>query len=269
MPKNVALFSSLIVLVLSIVPIKAEWCTKNIAQSGGSFCISGYSAPNNTAEFHISCPRASTRGWCGVGIGRDMPNSDMWMFWFDSSNQVVASDRFGDGTKTPRPDPEQNLQVVDSKVLANGTWRLKIRREYDTGDVRDSVITPNVSQHWFWAVSANRKPTSSDPQYMGDQLIQHDFAERMGSVSLFNGKSVDVLLPANDTDTGVPTDDIVGPTDPTRWMMITHGVLMFIAWGLLAPVGVVIAICCRNTPRFPIHVRCIARKLIFSSGGLC
>jgi len=252
-------FSGLLMLLLAAGG-SAQWCSRFTQQAGGSFCINAFTLPNSTAELQIQCPRSATRGWCGIGIGKDMPNSDMWMFWFDSNNSVVVSDRFGDGIRTPRADTQQDVQLIESRLAANGSWFLRVRRKLVTGDSFDKPIVNTGSMEWFWALSASNRPTTSDPTYFGGQLRQHDFAESIGSVDLFRGKTLSEApaIPILPNDTALPVDDALdGPVDPNRWMMVTHGVLMFVAWGLLAPFGVAIAVSCRRTNKFPLHVRVV------------
>ena len=102
---------------------------------------------NTTIEMIV---QARTNGWVAWGIGNQngggmSGNADIYMGFYNSSNQMEALDMWSNENLSPPRDAVQNVLPGYTGYRAQGTTALRFRRLINTGDAaNDRIITPGI-----------------------------------------------------------------------------------------------------------------------------
>jgi len=141
--------------------------------------------------------------------------ADVWICFVDTNGNVQVSDRKTTGYASPIAKTQQNLEILGGNVT-NGVTTCVFRRMLNTGNVNDPIIS-NTILNVIYAQHSYYKPTSSSAQ-----LVEHD------------GTKGEVQINFLINNVSPVVDDALA----TR---ITHGVFMFVSWGVAIPVGALLA----------------------------
>ncbi|KAL7749940.1 hypothetical protein RI367_004816 [Sorochytrium milnesiophthora] len=206
----------------------ASQAPAQICPKPGEFCFSART--NLTAKTVDFTLQFKTPGWVGLGLSptKSMSDADVWMVWIDSSRgqpQAMVSDRRSTTHSLPRADTQQDVNVVMA-VMNNNQYTVLVRRAIDTGDPDDYKFE-NKTQSFIWAFSSDPVGTQRQPLFT-QHSDEGDF-----SINVFDSVAL-----ANAATTGAAG---VGDGDQKARTRLIHGVLMFVAWGLLSYGGVFVA----------------------------
>lgn len=183
------------------------------------FCFQANVVNNNvTMQFNFT-----TKGWVAVGIGSSMSDADIYMVWNTASNRFTVDDRRSTGQSTPRVDPTKNVALI-SAVLgdpnSNKPHSVTATRPVNTGDSNDKPFI-NGKMKMIWAYS-NSPVSGGNPDIHDERgSFEYNVFENVA----FGGTPVEVKNSGLNRTTGV----------------VTHGVLMFIAWGLCSHIAIFVA----------------------------
>ncbi|CAG8541498.1 20174_t:CDS:2 [Gigaspora rosea] len=158
-----------------------------------------------------------TAGWLGIGIGQGM-SGYLIATWLNNDGTVTLSQRSGGMPDEPKATSYQSdLQLVPNKTsgLINNRLVVYFRR---LQTVRDSTI--NETQNFAWAYSTNR-PSGKDPT---STITKHIYKDNI------------VLDLAN-----VGLENSSGSSAAYNKLIISHAIIMFLAWMVFLPGAVFIA----------------------------
>ncbi|KAF0421490.1 CBD9-like protein [Gigaspora margarita] len=158
-----------------------------------------------------------TAGWLGIGIGQGM-SGYLIVTWLNNDGTVTLSQRSGGMPDEPKATNYQSdLQLVPNKTsgLINNRLVVYFRR---LQTVRDSTI--NETQNFAWAYSTNR-PSGKDPT---STITKHIYKDNI------------VLDLAN---TGLENSS--GSSNTYNKLIISHAIIMFLAWMVFLPGAVFVA----------------------------
>eukprot|EP00002_Diphylleia_rotans_P013251 TRINITY_DN2582_c0_g1_i10.p1 TRINITY_DN2582_c0_g1~~TRINITY_DN2582_c0_g1_i10.p1 ORF type:complete len:942 (-),score=129.11 TRINITY_DN2582_c0_g1_i10:146-2971(-) len=170
--------------------------------------------------------KAKTSGWVGIGFSSldspAMPKSDMIVGWV-ADDKVHVYDLYSPGYYMPVLDDanggQQNVYAASGKEI-NGVTEIQFKRFLDTGDsTTDYTLDLSSQISLLWA--------------LGDE----DGKVRDGRIDF--SKHVEKGFAAVHFGTGLsePIDEI-----PSQDLIVMlHGFMMFLAWGILTPIAIFIA----------------------------
>jgi len=101
------------------------------------------------------------------------------------------------------------------------TFQVVFRRKLETGDAQDTIIS-NLNMGYIWAMS-DTKPTDS-----GNITQMH----------LYSGTVITNLLVKSDNGSNL---NVTGILKNRKTIIVVHGVLMFLAWGVASFIGIFLA----------------------------
>jgi len=164
-----------------------------------------------------------------------MVGADAMIGWVDGSNTIIYDYRItarAVGCDGVCPDTEQGGTddiLNPSGVQSGGVTTLSWSRKLDTGDNEDEVIDESTIPIVFAMGSS-------------DSLSYHGGKKGAADINFYTG-TVDITA----------VEEQQGPKD----RLTVHGVLMFVAWAVIFPLGIVIVKFCRKLlPRwwFRLHM---------------
>ncbi|KAI9001846.1 hypothetical protein DFJ74DRAFT_647616 [Hyaloraphidium curvatum] len=248
-------FAAALLAALALSAAPAALAGRFCSPSQPPFCVTG-STVGTDADFQIIAPPGVRNGWVAVGIGESMPGSEIFAFWFpDPANaptRIVASKRYGTAFVMPRPAASGDQTAVvqpDSGILPNGTIYIHFRRPFAASTASASSKTLVAGpQSFIWAYSDSDRPSPiNDPQA---SFSKHVFSEPMGAVTLFEtAPNAAPPPPGTPAAPVIPADTL----DPRNAYIRAHGILMALAWGVFAPIGVATAVFAKGQKWFPVH----------------
>ncbi|KAJ3067412.1 hypothetical protein HDU98_009367 [Podochytrium sp. JEL0797] len=184
-----------------------------------TFCVSAIR--NVTAATTSFTVYSSFKGWVGLGTGTTMDGSTMFIGW-NNNNSTVVSQRSTSGHNPPSPTSKTLFHPLSNPTISIPSTTA-ITYSF-TIPISSGLVSTNTSTQFIFAVS-NYPPTN--PSNPSSSITQH---------SQFGSFEMDLSKPGNAT-IGATTDTNV--SQPT--LVLVHGILMFLAWGILAPLGIYLA----------------------------
>lgn len=132
-------------------------------------------------------------------------------------------------------------------MLGNGSMRIRFSRPFSPSTSASSIGLAAGNFPFIWAFNDAIKPDPIDSST--PTLQKHVFSEPMGRIVLFEsapdtGSSEDEMAP-------IPVS--ADKADPKNPIILAHGILMFAAWGVFAPIGATVAMFAKRQPWFPVH----------------
>ncbi|CAG8724160.1 12022_t:CDS:2, partial [Dentiscutata heterogama] len=160
--------------------------------------------------------------WLGIGIGEGM-SGYLMVAWLNNDGTVTLSQRSGGMPDEPKATNYQSdLQLVPNKTsgLINNRLVIYFRR---LQTVRDSII--NETQNFAWAYCTTR-PSGN---YPNSTITKHTYRDNV-ALNLVNSG---VETSSNSSDTYIK-------------LIISHAIIMFLAWMVFLPAAVFVARFARN-----------------------
>ncbi|CAG8459603.1 11737_t:CDS:2 [Diversispora eburnea] len=178
-----------------------------------TFCITITlpSSSSDVVKFKMVAP--STVGWIAVGIGSSMIGSYMVMAWPTTTNTVAISQRIAYSYSIPAVTTSQSDITVDtSSGVSNGQFIVSFSRP---ATVVNSTVTSSTTA-FIWGMQSTTRPEDNPSTTV---IAKHD---SIGRITLTGGLST--------------YDKYI----------ISHGLIMFLTWGLIVPGAIFIARFARN-----------------------
>jgi hypothetical protein len=150
--------------------------------------------------------------------------------WKESDSKIALSRRASTGTFMPVYVTNQDFTVTETNMTSSGWYITFIRSKVPSSANGVERTLTQSSQSMIWAMNP-RAPS-------GDASSSFSVHSQRGKVNanLFNVQSA---IPTN-PGTTPPSSSIVVSGSQSSPQFI-HGVLMFVAWAVVAPVGIMIA----------------------------
>ncbi|KAJ3177644.1 hypothetical protein HDU87_004397 [Geranomyces variabilis] len=228
----VAVCSALCALASSVS--SAQAAPLCFGPAGSTACVSSSQAPDGRALIHIQYP--PSLGWVAFGIGKSMSSADV-MLAYATGSTVTVGRRTASRHALPTLEATQNLEIVSSSVNQTINTVTFYRPLAPAAAGSANAITP-AAQSLIWAVREGAAPTSPTG------ITQHSsFGTATGN--LLDG-SMTQNAPASSAG-GSPSSAagpvVSGSQDDgnSEKLVKAHGLIMGIAWGVLAPAAVLIA----------------------------
>ncbi|KAI8828584.1 hypothetical protein BJ741DRAFT_511958, partial [Chytriomyces cf. hyalinus JEL632] len=179
--------------------------------TAGTFCFKAV-ADTKTNLVSITLQTSAT-GWVAIGVGcKTMACSNMYIGWSNAGANIV-SQRSSSGHETPATNGNTDAVVLPKESAMNTTMKAALVVSFQ---IPSSKISTTADVNIIWA--------SSDTAPSGDAkstIAMHTSSGQM-SVNIATGRSVTLA-------------------DPNQTLKLAHGILMFIAWGILPFATVFIA----------------------------
>ncbi|KAJ3145113.1 hypothetical protein HDU89_007529 [Geranomyces variabilis] len=236
----VAVFSVLSALSTSVSA--APLC---FGPAGSTACVSSSQAPDGRALIHIEYP--PSLGWVAFGIGKSMSSADV-MLAYATGNTVTVGRRTASRHALPTLEASQDLEIVSSSANQTINTVTFYRPLAPAAAGSANAITP-AAQSLIWAVRKGAAPTSPTG------ITQHSsFGTATGN--LLDGSMAQKAAttgPAAPASPAGGASSSAGPVggEPvvsgsqddgnSEKLVKAHGLIMGIAWGVLAPAAVLIA----------------------------
>jgi hypothetical protein len=144
-------------------------------------------------------------GWFGIGFGTSMTNTDMISFLGEGDNGDVV-DQYASGHGLPQKDASQDVEWTSS-LDENEIFIFEGKRKLVTGDSHDFDVELSKEMSMIWAEG----PIKANAQ---------TYHNTYGFFKL--------LIKA---DGSSQSDKVKGLTDQQK-ATLTHGIIMFTAWGI-------------------------------------
>ncbi|KAJ3320483.1 hypothetical protein HDV06_005212, partial [Boothiomyces sp. JEL0866] len=197
-----------------------------------SFCIVTQTQGSNTC-FTI---HSAFGGWNAIGVGSTrMKGSDMYIGWANSTGGITVGNYEGTGHSQPSLNSAQNHQVVPLMDPQPSWSQQSFSFCRPTTVAGGQPITPTAG--YIYGASGSAPSGNLDSAKVS--LQQHD--TKGAFQPDFSTSNTPVV-----TNSGGNTDDDQpilkpSPSFPFQSIVITHGVLMFIAWAVSPFIGIYIA----------------------------
>jgi len=209
----ITILLSLFILIQGIFA-QVQYCPQS------TYCISVEipTDANTNVTFKLEAP--SNVGWVGVGIGDSMLNNYLVLAWLRTDGTIAISQRMATSYSVPNPIGQQSDLTLDSTsgINSNDNKLVIIFRRPLT--VEGSTIN-STTDNFIWALHTSDRPPD-DPNTM--QITEHS---SKGSFLLSTGTKV-----SSGSRRGV--------------FKTVHGIFMFLAWAVAAPLGIFFARFARN-----------------------
>ncbi|TPX35974.1 hypothetical protein SmJEL517_g01814 [Synchytrium microbalum] len=195
--------------------------------------------PMSMSIFKVNATHATvtltgpTNIWLSIGVGATMSNADCVVAWANGDNSVTVSRRFSSGLAVPMNYPTQNLQLVN-KTVAGTTFTVVVARPIAAMGANEVALAYG-NQAYIYAFGSD-KPTSN----MANAAFGiHTPTARKEFMANFLDA---VAAPAGGNGTSAAASVTLGGPSPLYQPLVQyHGILLFFAWCVAAPVGVTIA----------------------------
>ncbi|CAD8175047.1 unnamed protein product [Paramecium pentaurelia] len=148
------------------------------------------------------------QNWIGLGFCPNMNNCDM-IFISIANQTVMITDNFAKGQVKPIIDISNDIQVISYAINSTG-YSVRFNRKLNTGDSNDEILVQGKQYQFCVAWSTENSMEGHNRQYTFDINFDNNI---IGKVSLDNG--MDTLY-------------------------VVHAVVLFIAWGIFADIGIII-----------------------------
>ncbi|RIA89934.1 heme peroxidase [Glomus cerebriforme] len=153
---------------------------------------------------------SSINSWFGIGFNPDgaaMKNTDMMIFWNsnDANNGVVGENFKGvDRAVKPRelPPDDQIIKITDGTNVANGITTVEVRRPLSAKNRK--TLVGQIEMVYAWNLNSR-------------VLAYHGGNRNTKMINLITGESAGFV------------------NDKEKRLLLMHGIVMFIIWGILFP----------------------------------
>ncbi|TRM59146.1 hypothetical protein BD626DRAFT_509265 [Schizophyllum amplum] len=187
-------------------------------------------------------------GWMAVGWGERMPHTHMVVVWPNSDGTTTLSQRYARGHIEPHlertPPRVASVPAVETSWLGTTTLKFTapLRNTTDLDSTEDPLaLTPRIAAFSPYA------PASADAD-------AHLYAHTgKGQILLALGEPDDSDTPADDSDDAdsppkeeLPAEESPAKTTPAYYpssagLLAIHGAFMLLAFGVLLPIGALVA----------------------------
>lgn len=224
-----------------------------------------YSHPHNSTHMHFMLQATKTVGWAGIGFGSSMSSAEVYVklsvrdciiiyvqsnsippiissssqiAWTNSDGSITLSRRRSAGYSQPAPVANQKYATILANATAlnsggSGGFNVTFIRPMGSANsfAEEVYFTQGQTQSLIFAYGTSN-PSSSDP---AASISQHS-ASSLGEVSnanlfLSNGQSSNAMIGVGGGAGGAAY----------AYNIAVHGVLMFLAWIVFAPTGIIVA----------------------------
>ncbi|KAL1712478.1 hypothetical protein EV715DRAFT_277962 [Schizophyllum commune] len=172
-------------------------------------------------------------GWMAVGWGDRMPQTHMAILWPNTDGSVTLSPRFARGHMEPRLDnrPPRIASISEIKASWIGTTTLSfiVPREQDAEN-STTPLTPGI------IAFSPFPPASADPSA---HILAHTGTGHVHLVFSDEGEAVEDADDVSDEST--PAQSHIADRASTSRLLALHGALMTLAFGILLPLGALVA----------------------------
>ncbi|KAF1002940.1 cytochrome b561, DM13 and DOMON domain-containing protein At5g54830 [Apium graveolens] len=176
----------------------------------------------STSSISVAARGEKKSGYLAIGFGSEMVNSYAYVGWMDSNGTGRVSTYWIDGRDPSNIHPtNENLTYVRCKS-ENGVITLEFTRPLNPSCDRDekpecnNIIDPTTPLKVIWAMGA---------QWSGKHLSERNMH------SITSSRPVRVLLVSGSAEA----------EEDLRPVLAVHGFMMFLAWGILLPGGILSA----------------------------
>ncbi|KAI5822612.1 hypothetical protein K523DRAFT_256669 [Schizophyllum commune Tattone D] len=180
-------------------------------------------------------------GWMAVGWGDRMPQTHMAVLWPNTDGTVTLSQRFARGHMEPRLEnrPPRIASIPEIKASWIGTTTLSfiVPREQDAENTT-TPLTPGI------IAFSPFPPASADPSV---HILAHTGTGHVHLVFSDEGEAVEDTDDVSDEST--PAQSHVADRASTSRLLALHGALMTLAFGILFPMGALVARLTRTSTR--------------------
>ncbi|KAL1726556.1 hypothetical protein EV714DRAFT_219044 [Schizophyllum commune] len=176
-------------------------------------------------------------GWMAVGWGDRMPQTHMAVLWPNPDGSATLSQRFARGHMEPRLEdsPPRIASIPEIKPSWLGTTTLSFTVPQEQGaDFENSTapITPGI------IAFSPFPPASADP---GAHILAHTGTGHVHLVFQEDDEAADDVDGNSDSIEDTPAQSHVADRASTSRLLALHGALMTLAFGILLPLGALIA----------------------------
>ncbi|KAI9339676.1 hypothetical protein BDR26DRAFT_919020 [Obelidium mucronatum] len=206
----------------SLTPKSQLVTAKFCHDAKSTFCVfASKDASASIVSFEVY---SSAKGWAAIGTGASMAGSAMFVGW-STPNGTVISQREGLGHTLPLVAKTPSfIQKNPSSLAKNDSLAAAATLQFAFNLPMSRISTTKPSQFMF-AVS-NNPPT--DPSNVASSFPIH---------SEYSSFMLD--LSSNSSTTGYTTTTTT--SNSSIDLILIHGIVMFIAWGILAPLSIWVA----------------------------
>ncbi|KAI9023381.1 hypothetical protein DFJ74DRAFT_767989 [Hyaloraphidium curvatum] len=205
---------------LAALPAAADtWCNGRPANE--SFCVTGTDA-GEWVDIVMVGP--STLGWMAFGIGESHKDADILVAWL-ADGVTIVSPRYSRDYVEPEYDATilSNQQIIvfpDSRVV-NDTFRVHVQRRKQAVTNKDKTLYPGP-QTYMYAMQTEGMYSPKSTDYQA-HIMRHDMFGVIPLFSLYNNAA--------------PRRPSVFTAEwfQDKTMLTAHGWMMFISWGIVAP----------------------------------
>jgi len=164
---------------------------------------------------------SSKEGWASFGIGESMIDSDIYVGWVNSRGDPVVSRRKSSGYVLPGFNPNSNFNVTKLSAGETQPW-VKLGFKVTRPIASDNTFAS--TSRIIFAHSDSKPDDVDDPR----------------SPFPFHRNNKGLLDPINFLGDGGKSTT-VDDSGNTKAILIAHGILFFIAWGIAPFVGIFVA----------------------------
>lgn len=173
--------------------------------------------------------RCDINRWAGVGLGNGMANADFYVGWKNSTGGYIVSRRTSTGQRMPNPASSQVANVIPLQVPAPAWATLAF--SFSRPIQADNTINENSPFIYAYSDSAPSTPDSIQSSF----TIHKDFGS-LPAVNFLSAKPITAVGSSGSNQAFVSSSPEV-----YKQVLLAHGILFFIAWGLAPFAGIFIA----------------------------
>ncbi|KAJ3024405.1 UNVERIFIED_CONTAM: hypothetical protein HDU68_008194 [Siphonaria sp. JEL0065] len=203
-------------------PMSGDKFQNSLTQS--TFCLdneSSFCVVANLIENAVVFTAFSThRGWIAFGIGLTMSESTMFVGW-RSGSDIIISERTTTGHNAPQVASNTTFKQVSTPSFVTVPSGVAISFSISL-PVSANVVSRTEPSNFIFAFSDS---PPSDPSSASSSFSQHSY---------YSSFTLDL------SKTGTQTNGIQVASSHSS-LILAHGILMFIAWGICAPTAIFIA----------------------------
>ncbi|KAJ3225580.1 hypothetical protein HDU81_007783 [Chytriomyces hyalinus] len=179
--------------------------------TAGTFCFKAVAdAKTNLVSITL---QTSEPGWVAIGVGcRTMACNNMYIGWSNAGANVI-SQRGSSGHEFPDPNGNTDAIALPKESALNTTMKAALVVSFQ---IPSSKISTTSDVNIIWAIAGTAPSGGANSSF-----AMHSSSGQM-SVNIATGQSVTLA-------------------DPNQTLKLAHGILMFIAWGILPFATVFIA----------------------------
>ena len=213
--------SHLLWILLTAITAQKSFCRE------GEFCVYGQTNGNSITFTVFS----SYDGWFSFGIGTSMLNTPMYVGWLNSTGLGVAVSAYSTGQQQPTASVPQDISLLPVQLAAPSWSRLSYSFTRLLNQPKSSLSTTSSYVFAYSNIKVSNPDsitTASYAQHLSFGVIENVDLVSSGNTSIAVGQGGPIF------------------TLPSGWsfdnLYMAHGILMFIAWGILPYVAIFSAV---------------------------